>query len=184
MYPEQNYQLTATQETTNLRQGTVLVGEQVSGLPGKTKLILAQQIHEKLKEKTASMRVFSPEELVASMDAKRFTLNLGDQQELLACVQIWRLDDLPGTMEVGTWLSFPRDGYAKGAGVRVMTAAADFAMTFSDIYRVMAFVKKDNHRAQKLLSGIGATLGEERFSPDVGEMMLGFKLREKRPLTT
>lgn len=156
-------QKTFSEETFSKRP-SVVKGLAIAAMPTEKKSVYASVISTYLQRHPNRMRQITIKHLTESMDEGRFVFILGDEQELLACAQVWPLPKNPSVIECGTWLSFPHEQYKKGTGALALQESVKLALTFPQTEMVIALVAKENKKAQEVLEKLGGKCFGERPS--------------------
>lgn len=133
----------------------IVRGSDALTLPTQQRAAIAQEISSRLAEHPQRMRQLLPQTIQQSMEAGRFALLLGAEQQLVACTQVWPLPNEESVMECGTWLNLQPPGYPRGMGARAMVEGARLAQTFPQTEQVVALVEERNITAQTALKRLG-----------------------------
>jgi RimJ/RimL family protein N-acetyltransferase len=147
-----------TQSESQTRTVTVAVGATITNFSEQQRGEFADVINTQLRRHPYRMRQLPVKNLEESMAKGRFVFVLGQQQELLACSQIWPLPNNPSVYECGTWLSFANQRYKKGIGALALREAAKLALTLPQTKLVIALVEQQNEKAQEVLQKLGGKL--------------------------
>lgn len=136
----------------NLR---ILRGREALTLEQQQRETVAKEISAQLSKHPERMRQIHPRDIRGSMEEGRFILLLGQQEQLVACTQVWPLPGNPTIMECGTWLNVQPPGYPQGMGSRAMQEGARLARTFPETQQTLALVEEGNIKAQMVLKKLG-----------------------------
>lgn len=175
---ENIFERTSTREHSTKKRGDIFVGSAVTSDIDPYHLIhISYELEERLEKLKEQMVPVKAEELLLKMTEQKAVLSLGEHGELLGCAFLSQSLDDPSMMEVTTWHNVQNDNYEK-SGLILMLNAAQLAMTFPEIKKVITKVKATNKRAQEVLGELGAPYTKTEVSERSGNIVFVYNLTE------